>query len=102
MKLAKSEMAPRDERAHAKCIGQAESLTVASFGNLDVGGVAIGCNLAKQAEGICLITTLFARARKFESLARGSDGIFRSVGNKIGGAQPGEPRATGIASVSWR
>src|SRR5262249_56176150 len=51
-------MAVRLERAHAEYLGQSKSLTVMGCGQLDFWRIAMGGNLAQEAQGRCLAPAL--------------------------------------------
>src|SRR5712691_1274263 len=57
-----AEVAVRLERAHAQRLGQGQGLSVGSFGQLGLRGLAVRVNLAKEPQSPRLLTLLCMRA----------------------------------------
>src|SRR5262245_55307862 len=70
---AEVRIAVRRERAHAQFLSQGEGLAVMSGSLVDVRGIAMGSDLAEEAQGIRLIAVFLV----------GTDGLQRPLGEDV-------------------
>jgi hypothetical protein len=75
IQFAQTDVAVRDERAHAECFSEGESLAIVVFRLPDIKGFFARYDLAKEPKSVRLVSSLFVLARETQGALCGGMGI---------------------------
>ena len=75
VQFAQTNMAMRDERAHAELFGEAESLAIVVFRLPDIKGIFARGDLAEEPKSVRLVSSLFVLTGETEGALCGGTGI---------------------------
>ena len=88
---AEAEVAVGLQRAHAEVVGQGEGLAVVGFSRLDIRGVAMDGDAAKQSPGIRLVALLLLGLGDVACPGRVLHGVLQATRQQCGFAPPPDP-----------
>src|SRR5713226_7570347 len=92
VQFAQTDVAMRDERAHAESFSQGESLAIVFFRLADSRGIFARHDLAKESKSVRLVSSLFVLTGETQGALCGGTGIRFSTGQQIRFAQPDGPQ----------
>ena len=81
--FAQTNVAVRDERAHAEFFSEGESLAIVVFRLADIKGIFARRDLAKEPKSVRLVPSLFVLTGKTQGALRGGTGIRFPTGQQI-------------------
>src|SRR5437764_12630979 len=90
--FSKTDVAMRDERAHAECFSESESLAIEVFRLPDIRGIFARRDLAKEPKSVRLVCSLFVLTDETQGALCGGTGIRFPPGQQIPFAQPDGPQ----------
>ena len=91
VQFAQTNVAMRDERAHAEFFSEGESLAIVVFRLADIKGIFARCDLAKEPKSVRFVYSLFVLTGETQGALCGGTGIRFPPGQQIGFAQPDGP-----------
>src|SRR5262249_10871052 len=92
IKFSQTNVAMRDEWAHAEFFSESESLAIVVFRLSNVKGIFLRCDLAEEPKSVRLVSSLFVLTGETQgALCRGT-GICFPPGQQIRFAQPDGPQ----------
>ena len=92
VQFAQTDMAVRDERAHAEFFGEGESLAIVVFRLPDIKGIFARRDLAEEQKSVRLVSSLFVLTGETQGALCGGTGIRFPTGQQIRFAQPDGPQ----------
>src|SRR6266496_3801200 len=94
--FSKTDVAMRDEQAHAEFFSEGESLTIVVFRLPDIKRIFARRDLAKEQKSVRFVSSLFVLAGKTQGALCGGTGIRFPPGQQIRFAQPDGPQRLGV------
>ena len=92
VQFAQTNVAMRDERAHAEFFSEGESLAIVVFRLPDIKGIFARRDLAKEPKSVRLVSSLFVLTGETQGALCGGTGIRFPPGQQIRFAQPDGPQ----------
>ena len=92
VQFAQTDVAMRDERAHAEFFSEGESLAIVVFRLPDIKGIFARRDLAKEPKSVRLVSSLFVLTGETQGALCGGTGIRFPPGQQIRFAQPDGPQ----------
>ena len=104
IQFSKTNVAMRDERAHAEFFSEGESLAIVVFRLPDIKGIFARRDLAKEPKSVRFVSSLFVLAGETQGALCGGTGIRFPPGQQIRFAQPDGPQrlALRLGSMTGR
>ena len=92
IQFSQTDVAMRDERAHAEFFSEGESLAIVVFRLPDIKGIFARRDLAEEPKSVRLVSSLFVLTGETQGALCGGTGIRFPPGQQIGFAQPDGPQ----------
>jgi hypothetical protein len=92
IQFAKTDVAMRDERAHAEFFSEGESLAIVVFRLPDIKGIFARGDLAEETKSVRLVSSLFVLTGETQGTLCGGMGIRFPPGQQIRFAQRDGPQ----------
>ena len=92
VQFAQTNVAMRDERAHAEFFSEGESLAIVVFRLPDIKGIFARRDLAEEPKSVRLVSSLFVLTGETQGALCGGTGIRFPTGQQIRFAQPDGPQ----------
>ena len=92
VQFAQTNVAMRDERAHAEFFSEGESLAIVVFRLPDIKGIFARRDLAEEPKSVRLVSSLFVLTGETQGALCGGTGIRFPPGQQIRFAQPDGPQ----------
>jgi hypothetical protein len=90
VELPEAEVAMGGEGAHPELLGERERVAVVVFGLVGVQRVALGGDLAKEAKGICLMSSFLMAAGEIMGMEGEPEGVLDSPRPQVSLALPAD------------
>src|SRR5262252_7927165 len=87
---AEAEVAMGEQRVHAEFVRQGKGLAVAGFGLFDLRGITMCGNVAEEAQGISLPTSMLMGTEKLQGTSGERMRLLQAAGVQMCLAQGGE------------
>ena len=92
IQFSQTNVAMRDERAHAEFFSEGESLAIVVFRLPDIKGIFARRDLAEEPKSVRLVSSLFVLTGETQGALCGGTGIRFPPGQQIRFAQPDGPQ----------
>ncbi len=102
VQFAQTNVAMRDERAHAEFFSEGESLAIVVFRLPDIKGIFARRDLAKEPKSVRLVSSLFVLTGETQGALCGGTGVRFPTGQQIRLAQRGGPQRLALHGPGLR